>query len=67
MEAHLHDHLQQLPVDDQRSRAIVAQMRDDERRHGQDALKAGGHPLPWPIPQLMQSAANVLRAIAYRI
>lgn len=67
VEAHLHEHLRVLPEQDLRSRAVVAQMRDDEQRHGQEALKAGGHPLPWPIPQLMQRAANVLRAIAYRI
>ena len=67
VEAHLHDHLTQLPAEDLRSRAIVARMRDDERRHGQEALKAGGHSLPWPIPQLMKQAAQLLRAIAYRI
>jgi ubiquinone biosynthesis monooxygenase Coq7 len=67
VEAHLHQHLSQLPSGDQRSRAIVTRMRDDERRHGEEALKAGGHPLPWPIPNLMKHAANVLRAIAYRI
>lgn len=66
VESHLHDHLERLPESDQRSRAIVAQMRADEAAHGLAAQRAGGVPLPWPVPQLMRRAANVLRAIAYR-
>lgn len=67
VESHLTDHLQRLPADDARSRAIVEQMRSDEIAHGQAALRAGGRPLPWPVPQLMRRAADVLRAIAYRL
>ena len=67
VESHLHDHLQHLPAQDARSRAIVAQMEIDERRHGEAARGAGGRELPWPIPALMQRMADILRAIAYRI
>ena len=52
---------------DQRSRAIVEQMRDDEARHGAMALAAGAAPLPFPVPFLMRRAADVMRAVAYRL
>src|SRR5688572_26069242 len=34
VERHLDGHLQRLPPDDHRSRAVLERMRDDERRHG---------------------------------
>jgi ubiquinone biosynthesis monooxygenase Coq7 len=37
VEAHLNGHLKDLPLQDVRSRAIVAQMRDDEIEHGNAA------------------------------
>jgi len=67
VEAHLGEHLQKLPDDDARSRAIVAQMQADEARHGQNALAAGAIELPPPIPSLMRFASAVMKAVAYRI
>jgi ubiquinone biosynthesis monooxygenase Coq7 len=67
VEAHLGEHLQKLPADDGRSRAIVAQMQADEARHGQNALAAGAIELPPPIPLLMRFASAVMKAVAYRI
>jgi ubiquinone biosynthesis monooxygenase Coq7 len=67
VEAHLGEHLQKLPADDARSRAIVAQMQADEARHGQNALAAGAIELPPPIPVLMRLASAVMKAVAYRI
>jgi ubiquinone biosynthesis monooxygenase Coq7 len=67
VEAHLGEHLQKLPADDARSRAIVAQMQADEARHGQNALAAGAIELPPPIPLLMRFASAVMKAVAYRI
>jgi len=67
VEAHLGEHLQKLPADDARSRAIVAQMQADEARHGQNALAAGAIELPPPIPALMRLASAVMKAVAYRI
>lgn len=63
---HLGNHLEELPQQDQRSRAIVQEMRKDETRHGEDALAAGGRPLPSPIRKLMQRAAEVMKLGAYR-
>ena len=42
-------------------------MRDDEARHGAMALEAGAVPLPFPVRRLMRAAADVMRAVAYRI
>lgn len=67
VEEHLTGHMDRLPELDQRSRAIVEQMRDDEARHGAMALAAGASPLPFPVKGLMRAAADVMRTIAYRV
>lgn len=67
VEEHLTAHIDRLPPNDAKSRAIVAQMRDDESRHGTMALEAGALPLPFPIRYAMRAAADVMRAVAYRI
>lgn len=65
VEQHLAEHLEALPERDGRSRAIVEQMRRDEVRHGQDALKAGGVELPSPVRLAMRAAAKVMTTTAY--
>lgn len=67
VEAHLDGHLQKLPEHDSASRAIVQQMKTDEARHAEEAEAAGGVALPAPVTALMRGAANVMRAVAYRI
>jgi ubiquinone biosynthesis monooxygenase Coq7 len=67
VEEHLTAHIERLPPNDTKSRAIVTQMRDDEARHGAMALEAGALPLPFPIRHAMRAAADVMRAVAYRI
>lgn len=64
---HLGEHLEQLPAEDDRSRAILEQMRHDEERHGRDARDAGGRPLPPPVKGLMRQVARVMKFGAYRI
>jgi len=59
--------MEKLPAADARSRAIVEQMRDDEARHGAMAYAAGAAELPYPIRRLMRAAADVMRAVAYRV
>lgn len=63
---HLGDHLQRLPDADQRSRAIVTQMRKDEARHGRQARDAGGRELPRPVRELMKKVAGIMKFGAYR-
>ncbi len=67
VEAHLGEHLEQLPAHDTRSRAIVEKMRADEARHGRQAQDAGAAALPTPIPRLMTAAAALMKALAYRV
>jgi ubiquinone biosynthesis monooxygenase Coq7 len=67
VEAHLDSHLTLLPANDHASRAIVAQMKDDEARHALDAQKAGAMDLPSPVKGLMRAAAKVMTTVAHRI
>ena len=67
VEEHLTAHMERLPDADRKSRAVVDQMRDDEIRHGAMAVEAGAVPLPYPVKRLMRAAADVMRAVAYRI
>ena len=64
VEAHLDSHLQHLPAGDARSRAILAQMRDDEIAHGRAARAAGGEELPAPLRALMRATARVMTTTA---
>jgi ubiquinone biosynthesis monooxygenase Coq7 len=67
VEHHLESHLEKLPAKDERSRAIVDQMRIDEIEHGQAAISAGGAALPEPIQKLMQVMSKVMTSTAYKI
>jgi 3-demethoxyubiquinol 3-hydroxylase len=67
VEEHLTGHMDQRPDADQKSRAIVATMRDDEARHGAMAQEAGALPMPMPARELMRVTASVMKALAYRI
>lgn len=62
---HLDGHLQRLPADDQRTRAIIQQMSADEERHGRNAIQAGGRELPRPVRALMKLTAKVMTRTAY--
>ena len=64
---HLDGHLQRLPVDDVRTRAIIRQMSADEERHGRNAMLAGGAELPRPVRALMKLTAKVMTRTAYWI
>ena len=67
VEAHLDEHLVDLPPEDQRSRAILRVMKDDEARHADHAQQAGARTLPFPIPGVMALASKVMKGIAYRL
>jgi ubiquinone biosynthesis monooxygenase Coq7 len=64
---HLENHLQTLPQDDKKSRAIVEQMLVDERKHGHSALDAGGTDFPAPIKSLMTAVSKVMTKLSYRL
>ena len=63
--AHLDDHLDSLPPEDAKSRAIVEQMRDEEEEHGDNAIDAGAADLPAPVKRLMRMTAKVMTKTAY--
>lgn len=67
VEAHLDSHLNRLPAGDHASRAIVAQMKDDEVRHAVNAKELGAMDLPAPVKGLMAAVAKVMTTVAHRI
>jgi len=64
---HLEEHLQHLPAEDAKSRAILDQMKTDEAHHATTALNAGGAPLPDPVKKLMALTSKVMTCTAYWI
>lgn len=64
---HLDEHLQQLPAKDQKSRAILEQMREDEEQHASSALQAGGLRFPAPVKFGMSLLAKVMTTTTYRL
>jgi ubiquinone biosynthesis monooxygenase Coq7 len=65
VEGHIDSHLERLPPQDSRSRAILEQMRADEIEHGEKAISAGGMQLPGPVRQLMRRTARVMTFTSY--
>ena len=64
VERHLEGHLDRLPAADLASRAIVAQMKDDEAGHASAAERAGARLLPLPARWAMRGAAKVMTTTA---
>lgn len=67
VEAHLDGHLLSLPAADEKSRAIVAQMRLDEIEHAETAVRLGAAELPGALKAGMRLAAKVMTTAAYRL
>lgn len=64
---HLQNHLAKLPVQDEKSRAIVSQMQTDEAAHAATALSHGGAALPLPVKLAMKLTSKILTHTAYHI
>lgn len=64
---HLNEHLQSIPEDDAKTRAILHAMREDEARHGAHALAMGGEKFPLPVKRAMSLLAKVMTHTTYRI
>jgi ubiquinone biosynthesis monooxygenase Coq7 len=60
VEAHLNDHMQRIPAQDQKSLAILEQMKQDEIHHATVALEAGGTALPAPIKLAMKMTSKLM-------
>ena len=64
---HLEKHLDELPVEDKKSRLVVEQMLEDEARHAETALEAGGHRFPKPALKLMTLISSAMTKSSYKI
>jgi ubiquinone biosynthesis monooxygenase Coq7 len=65
--AHLASHLEKLPAEDLKSRAIVEQMRLDEIAHGAAAQALGASEMPAPVKSAMSLMAKVMTTTAYYV
>ena len=64
---HLDSHMEKLPENDLHSRAIVAQMREDEAKHQAAALAAGGIDFPVPVKKAMTQISALMTKTTFRI
>lgn len=67
VEAHLNSHLDLLPAQDAKSRAIVDQMRIDEIAHGAAAQALGAVAVAAPVRGVMTAMAKVMTTTAYYV
>jgi ubiquinone biosynthesis monooxygenase Coq7 len=67
VETHLAEHLERLPAQDARLRAVLASMQEDVIRHAEAAQQRGVIELPFPLPQLMHVSSMLMKTVAYRV
>lgn len=63
--AHLQSHLDSLPAQDAKSRAVVQQMYVDEVSHADMAIELGGEELPLPVKLAMRGMSVVMTKTVY--
>jgi len=63
--AHLESHLERLPAGDERSRAVLEAMKEDEARHATTAVTLGASELPAPVKNAMRAASRVMTGTTY--
>lgn len=64
---HLQHHIEQLPESDERTQAVLEQMKIDEQQHADSADKAGAAPLPQVIQSAMSLVSKVMTKTSYHI
>ncbi len=62
---HLQSHLNKLPPQDEKSRAIVLQMYEDETGHAHMAMELGGSQLPLPVRMWMSVNGKLMTHTTY--
>lgn len=67
VEAHLDEHLSEVRPEDQKTTAILEQMREDEINHASKAVEKGGVELPSPIREGMKITAKLMTRSVYYI
>ena len=60
---HLEKHLQAMPKNDKKSRAILQQMQIDEQRHATQAIAHGAKPLPQIVCVLMKGLSKIMTTL----
>jgi len=65
VESHLQSHLERLPSQDGRSRAIVEQMKRDEGEHAVNARRQGAADLPGPVRLAMKLTSKVMTGASH--
>ncbi len=63
--AHLMRHIERLPLQDQKTHAILSQMKMDEEKHAEIAINAGAKELPLLLKQLMYFTSKLLTTSSY--
>ncbi len=66
VEGHLASHLERLPARDEKSRATLLQMQEDEARHARSALDNGAQELPGAVKRAMGLLSKVMTQTSYR-
>ncbi|GAA0209556.1 2-polyprenyl-3-methyl-6-methoxy-1,4-benzoquinone monooxygenase [Kangiella japonica] len=64
---HLEDHLEKLPEQDHKSKAILSQMHTEELKHATTAIENGAAELPKPIKAGMKVMSKVMTSTVYYI
>ncbi|MBI3057632.1 MAG: demethoxyubiquinone hydroxylase family protein, partial [Betaproteobacteria bacterium] len=67
VEGHLAGHLDRLPPQDEKSRAVLEQMKDDEARHARAAIEHGAAELPAPVKLAMKLGSRVMTRTSFWI
>jgi len=62
---HLQGHLTRLPLNDLRTRAVLAQMHEDEAAHRDMAIQAGAATLPEPVQKAMRAMSTLMTGTTY--
>ena len=65
--AHLNRHLDELPVADDKSKAILEQMKTDEAQHAATAIHLGGTELPSIVKMAMQGMSKIMTSTTYHL
>ena len=64
---HIDQHLESLPLEDEKSKAILNQMRIDEAKHQIAALESGGVVFPEAVMKTMTLISKVMTKSTYRV
>lgn len=64
---HLQGHLDQLPFEDDKTKAILLKMHEEESHHATRAMDVGAAQLPEPIKEAMRKAAKLMTVFSYYV